>query len=226
MRTFVLGDIHGAHKALVQCLGRSGFDRENDRLICLGDVADGWPQTREAIEELLAIPNLIYIMGNHDVWAMQWMETREAEEIWLEQGGQATCNSYSAGIPESHRQFFRNSRPYHVENNRLFVHAGILPGRKAEECADNILYWDRSLVRTAIDLERSKKPRQLTPYDEVFVGHTPIGTHKPTKYCEVWMVDTGAAWSGELSIMNVETKEWFTSDVVKDLYPGANGRGR
>jgi serine/threonine protein phosphatase 1 len=224
LRTFVLGDIHGAYRALKQCLERSSFDRQNDRLICLGDVVDGWPQTKEAIEELLTIPNLVYLMGNHDVWAMQWMETREAEEIWLDQGGRATCDSYADGVPENHVNFFRNSRPYHVENNRLFVHAGVLPGVKAEECTDDILYWDRTLVRVAMDLEKKKTPRHLTLYDEVFVGHTPIGTHKPTKFCEVWMVDTGAAWSGELSIMDVDTKEWFTSDVVQELYPGIRGR--
>jgi serine/threonine protein phosphatase 1 len=187
-------------------------------------VADGWPQTREAIDELLTIPHLVYLMGNHDVWAMQWMETREAEEIWLDQGGRATCNSYVDGVPESHLNFFRNSKPYLVDNNRLFVHAGILPGMKAEECTDDILYWDRSLVRMAMDLQKKGAPRNLTLYDEVFVGHTPIGAHKPTKYCEVWMCDTGAAWSGELSIMDVETKEYFTSDVVQELYPGIRGR--
>lgn len=224
MRTFVLGDIHGAFKALRQCLDRSAFDRENDRLICLGDVVDGWPETKEAIHELLNIPNLIYLMGNHDVWAAQWMETGEAEEIWLVQGGRATCESYIAGVPESHLGLFKRSRPYHVENNRLFVHAGILPGQKAEDSTDNILYWDRTLVRTAMDLEKKKTPRQLTPYDEVFVGHTPISGNKPTKFCEVWMVDTGAAWSGVLSIMDVNTKEWFTSDVVQNLYPGIKGR--
>lgn len=224
MRTFVLGDIHGAFKALKQVLARSSFDYQNDRLICLGDVVDGWPQTKEAIDELLKIENLIYLMGNHDIWARQWMETREGEEIWLDQGGRATCDSYKAGVPANHVSFFRSAYDYFVEDNKLFVHAGILPGLKAEECSPEILCWDRSLVRMAMDLEKKNTPRQLTPYDEVYVGHTPIGSPHPVKYCEVWMVDTGAAWSGVLSIMNIETKEWFTSDVVKDLYPDSKGR--
>jgi serine/threonine protein phosphatase 1 len=38
MRTLVMGDIHGAHKALVQCLEKSGFNMEHDRLIQLGDI--------------------------------------------------------------------------------------------------------------------------------------------------------------------------------------------
>ena len=223
-RTFVIGDIHGAYRALKQVLERSSFDYKNDRLICLGDVVDGWPETKEAIDELLKIKHLTYIMGNHDVWALQWMETREAPEIWLEQGGLATCNSYIDGVPESHVKLLKYAEDCVTMGNKLFVHAGVLPGLTAQECSHEILYWDRSLVRRAQDLEKKNTPQRLTPYEEVFVGHTPISVHHPMQYCEVWMVDTGAAWSGVLSMMNVDTKEWFTSDVVKELYPGIKGR--
>jgi serine/threonine protein phosphatase 1 len=223
-KTFVLGDIHGAYRALTQVLERSSFDNENDRLMFLGDVADGWPDTKQAIDELLKIKNLVHLMGNHDVWALQWMETREAPEIWLDQGGRATCDSYKDGIPEAHLDFLRAAKPYFIEGNRLFVHAGVLPGMNAEQCSHEILYWDRTLVRLAQELQRNETARQLTPYDEVFVGHTPISSPHPMKYCEVWMVDTGAAWSGVLSMMNVDTKECFTSDTVQDLYPGIKGR--
>lgn len=224
MRTFVLGDVHGAYRALKQVLERSAFDYDADHLICLGDVVDGWPQTKEAVDELLKIRNLTYLTGNHDVWALQWMETKEAAEIWLDQGGRATCDSYRDGVPASHLNLFENASDYLIIDNRLFVHAGILPGRKAEECPPEILFWDRTMVRLAMDLQRKETPRQITPYDEVFVGHTPISSLHPRKYCEVWMIDTGAAWSGVLSIMNIGTKEYFTSDVVKELYPGVKGR--
>lgn len=224
MKTFVLGDVHGAYRALTQVLERAAFDYKNDRLICLGDVADGWPHTKQAIDELLKIRNLVYLMGNHDVWALQWMETREAAEIWLDQGGRATCDSYKGGIPDSHLHFLRQAKPYFIENNTLFVHAGVLPGMTAEQSSPEILYWDRTLVRQAQDLQKKEAPRQLTPYDEVFVGHTPISSPHPMKYCEVWMVDTGAAWDGVLSMMNVDTKECFMSDVVQELYPGVKGR--
>ena len=43
LRTFVIGDIHGAHKALIQCFERSGFDHSSDRLISLGDACDDCP---------------------------------------------------------------------------------------------------------------------------------------------------------------------------------------
>jgi len=57
-------------------------------------VCDGWPETRQAIDELLKIKNLTYILGNHDFWTLEWMREGVAEEIWLSQGGDATVNSY------------------------------------------------------------------------------------------------------------------------------------
>jgi serine/threonine protein phosphatase 1 len=41
-KTFVIGDIHGAYLALKQVLERSDFDYENDLLITIGDIVDGW----------------------------------------------------------------------------------------------------------------------------------------------------------------------------------------
>src|SRR5688572_7027518 len=105
VRTFVIGDIHGAYKALQQCLDRAHFDYLSDTLICLGDVCDGWPDTKLCIDELLKIKNLIYITGNHDIWALNWMKSKVAEEIWTSQGGAATIASYGDKIPFSHIQF-------------------------------------------------------------------------------------------------------------------------
>ncbi len=38
MKTFVVGDIHGAYRALLQCFEHSGFDRKKDRLIKNADI--------------------------------------------------------------------------------------------------------------------------------------------------------------------------------------------
>lgn len=225
-RTFVLGDIHGAYLALRQCLDRSGFDKSVDRLIFLGDVCDGWPQTRECVDELMQIPHLVCLLGNHDFWFYGWMKYGEAEDVWLEQGGQATVDSYRAGIPKEHVSFLSKAKNYHEENNRLFVHAGIPPGKRPKECSQHLLLWDRTLPSLAMSFGHKGEHVQLTQYDEVFIGHTPIASPYPVKYCEVWMLDTGAGWSGVLSMMDVDTKECFTSDPVPELYPGVEGRRR
>jgi serine/threonine protein phosphatase 1 len=223
-RSFVLGDIHGAYRALRQCLERSTFDFERDELIFLGDVADGWPQTKECIDELLKIEHLIYIFGNHDFWTLEWMQTGFAEELWLKQGGDATIKSYKSGIPESHVQLLNNSLPYLLRDNKLFVHAGVDPTIPLEVQDQTTFLWDRSLAITALDSRTKNSDDRLTGFDEVYLGHTPIPFGKPIRAGEVWLMDTGAGWSGVLSMMNLETQEVFTSDPVPSLYPGVQGR--
>ena len=224
-RTFVIGDIHGAHKALVQCLQRSNFNNEIDHLICLGDVCDGWPETRQAIDELMQIKNLTYILGNHDFWTLEWMRDGFADEVWLEQGGHATVLSYADKIPTAHQQFLEKALPYLVIDNNLFVHAGIDPLIPIEKQTIQIFLWDRRLAQTALLFHAKSTTANLTGFDNVYIGHTPIAA-PPIKACEIWLMDTGAGWSGKLSMMNINTHEIFMSDPVPELYPGIEGRTR
>lgn len=224
MNRFVIGDIHGAHRALQQCLGRAGFDYQADLLIALGDVCDGWPETRQAVDELLKIKNLKFILGNHDYLALQWMQYGIQHEEWLDQGGLATLHSYNAIAIEEHKNFFERALPYLVMDNKLFVHAGFNPLKRIEEQSVELLLWDRNLARIAIDFYNKGIEAPLTVYSEVYVGHTPIALGKPLQACGIWLMDTGAGWSGVLSLMNIDTKEVFTSDPVPLLYPGVTGR--
>ncbi|MEQ8424090.1 MAG: metallophosphoesterase [Cyclobacteriaceae bacterium] len=222
--TFVIGDIHGSYRAMLQCFAKSGFNYQEDTLICLGDVADGWPETNQAIEELLKIKNLIYILGNHDFWNLDWMETGYANEVWLNQGGQATVNSYTETAPESHSSLLRTARPYYLHENSFFVHAGINPNKPLNSQGIQTFLWDRNFANKARALHKEDVKNRLTTYDAVYIGHTPIQEPHPKQYCEVWMMDTGAGWSGRLSMMNIESKEFFVSDPVPELYPGIEGR--
>jgi len=62
----------------------------------------------------------------------------------------------------------------------------------------------------------------------VFVGHTttqkPYPDMKPVHASNVWNLDQGAGWSGKLTLMNIDTKEYFQSDLVTELYPDELGR--
>ncbi|PHK27906.1 metallophosphatase, partial [Nostoc linckia z16] len=72
-------------------------------------------------------------------------------------------------------------------------------------------------------------PKRFTLYKEIFIGHTPvtrIGQTVPVNMANVWNVDTGAAFKGPLTIMDADTKEYWQSDPVYNLYPEENGRNR
>lgn len=225
-RTLVIGDIHGAYRALRQCLNRSGFDYERDHLICLGDVCDGWPETKACIDELLGVSNLTYILGNHDQWALMWMKTGEINSGWLMQGGDATIYSYQSGVPKEHVQFLEDALPSYLLDNRLFVHAGIDPSLPLDQQGTDTFLWDRNLALKALQLCDKKTSGKLTQFDEVYIGHTPTSFNKPVTSGDVWLMDTGAGWAGVLSMMDINTKECFLSDPVPALYPGETGRNK
>jgi len=224
MRTLVIGDIHGAYKALRQCLERANFDYSNDRLIALGDVCDGYSQVKQCIDEMLRIKNLDYIIGNHDLWALDWARKGIKEDVWLTQGGSNTIASYGLDeMPSEHVHFLANARSWIEENNRLFVHGGFNPKKPISKQDLQTLVWDRDLVYAAFQKYHVRPDFRYGNFEEIFVGHTPttnFGSLTPLKFCNVWDLDTGAGWGGRLTIMDEETKEFWQSDLTSILYPG------
>jgi len=214
MKTFVIGDIHGAYKALLKCLKLSQFNKAEDRLICLGDVCDRGKQVKDCINELLTIPNCIYILGNHDDWALEWAVSGKPIPGWMEQGGMQTMMSYKEGMPKEHIQFLSKASLYFVDKNRLFVHGGFDPERPLEATSKEIFLWDRSLIKQAQERFRTDPDHKFGNFDAVYIGHTPtinFGKKDPQKWCNVWAMDTGAGWGAKLTIMDIDTKQFWQS---------------
>jgi serine/threonine protein phosphatase 1 len=215
LKTFVIGDIHGAYKALLQCLELSKFDKKNDRLICLGDVCDRGIQIKECIDELLTIPHCVYILGNHDAWALEWAIDGKAPQEWWGQGGANTAMSYQdVGMPKEHIRFLSQALLWFVDKNRLFVHGGFDPECSLKETSKEIFIWDRSLLKQAQERHLTNPDYKFGNYDEIFLGHSPtinFGKTEPQKFCNVWAMDTGAGWGAKLTIMDVDTKQFWQS---------------
>lgn len=259
-RTLVIGDIHGGYKGLVQCLERSNFDKENDTLISLGDIADGWSQVPECVEELLSIKNLIAIKGNHDVWAYEWLKYGNAQRMWLSQGGKATFDAYvdrQALIDEHVVRFFDKQINYYVDDqNRAFVHGGFVSKQGlGHEPHQANYYWDRDMWSLALMQDRNELDQELIDnpthatrfykHKEIFIGHTTTMTWDakgnmkeskdpnqvlngritvPMNRCNVWNLDTGGGYFGKITIMDIDTKEYWQSDPMRELYPDEKGR--
>jgi len=229
MQRYVIGDIHGAHKALVECFKNASFDRDQDLLICLGDVCDGWPEVRKVFDELLTVRNLIYILGNHDKWALDWFMYHNSSPVWTTQGGNATIGSYEGEVPEDHVKLLSGARLFYRLEDKVFVHGGFNPEIPLEKQGEHTFLWDRTLVFRAIELHEDKVNRNITGFDEVYVGHTPtinFGSLEPLRVCEVNLMDTGAGWpGGVLTMMDIDSKEIVQSSPVDSLYPDYDGRG-
>ena len=227
MKTFTIGDIHGAHKALLQCLERSKFNYDQDRLIVLGDVCDGWPEVNKCFDELLKIKQLDYIIGNHDIWARDWATKGVKEEVWLVQGGYNTVASYKGKMPKAHIDLLQNAHPWIEFDHKLFVHGGFDYRRPLSQQKLVTFAWDRQLVIDARKKSFTDPKYRFGPYERIFVGHTTTIVFyalEPLKFCNVWALDTGAGWNGKLTIMDVATEKYWQSDIVPKLYPDSSGR--
>lgn len=228
MKIYAIGDIHGAYKALIQCFERAQFDYEQDRLIVIGDVCDGYPDVKQCIDELLKVKHCDLIIGNHDIWTLDWALRGDKPEIWTSQGGNRTMASYNGGpMPKEHIDFLKNGRLWLEIENKLFVHAGFNPDIPLEKNDPFLLVWDRDLLDRAWKKYLSGQEEQIGKYEDIFIGHTTTNfynTLKPIHACNIWDIDTGAGWSGKLTIIDVDTKEYWQSDLTPDLYGGISGR--
>ncbi|WP_025740540.1 metallophosphoesterase family protein [Aquimarina pacifica] len=240
MRTLVIGDIHGGFRALLQVLERAEVTPK-DTLIFLGDYVDGWSESAQVVDFLIELnkkQKCIFIKGNHDVWCHEWLLDRERENYtWFRNGGDETIKSYLSNDYDTtaHLNFFRELKNYVVDSeNRLFIHAGFssMKGPENEVYLTNYR-WDRTLWEMAMVADKRivkhsfLYPKRLKMYNEIYIGHTPTLHYKsefPMQGVNVWNIDTGAAFTGKLTLLDIDTKEFWQSDSLPDLYPDEKGR--
>ena len=147
----------------------------------------------------------------------------------------------SIDIPRGHEQLLRDLVGYYIDDeNRAYVHGGFKIYPLGSE-GDLNYCWDREMWNGAI----MGRDDACSQYKEVYIGHTStcfwdVKPHYPEynnpnqpkngsiivpmNRCNVWNMDTGGGWHGKLSIMDVDTKEVWQSDYVKELYPEDKGR--
>lgn len=249
LRTLVVGDIHGALKSLQDVLIKCKYEPDNDRIIFVGDYVDGWGESAELVDYLIGIynkanfnykgrPKVIFIRGNHDVWCQDWLNTGVTPMLWTEQGGRATLDSYVRTgllVEQSHKDFFNNLTDWFIdEENRIYIHGGwayredkfpISAQWKRQvglEC-----HWDRSLLegaRSCAATYQGASFKGTNMFKVVYIGHTATISHLPEKFGNLWNVDSGCGWSGKLTILDVDTEEYWQSEYSKDLYPDEKGR--
>jgi serine/threonine protein phosphatase 1 len=230
-KIYVFGDIHGELSKLENLLSKIPVN-ENDTLIFLGDYVDRGPDSCGVIELLLNLNKkhpCVFIKGNHDyVFFTDVLyhgnDLNKHNLGFWDEGAKATLKSYrSADInPEDHLEtFYRFLKPYHVQDNKLFVHAGIERELSVHaQPDDEIFWWDRELIHEAEQKHRKLSQNSLKfadGFDTVFLGHTPVqiwGYEVPCKWTNVWNLDTGSGKypSGRLSCLEVFSETIYQSD--------------
>lgn len=157
-------------------------------------------------------------------WVDNWFKTGERPLIWTEQGGKATIKAYieHGDLLVKHKNFFDKAFDYvETDDNRLFIHGGCNPKNPLDKQDKDYLHWDRELFEEARWSKTIHKE-----YKEIYIGHTTTWSFSrhPIKMGNVWMMDQGGGWEGKLSIVDINTHEFWQSDQVNTLYPEHRGR--
>ncbi len=154
--TYAIPDIHGRYdllqRAIEQVVRHAAGRRAT--VVTLGDYIDRGPSSRQVIERLMHWEfdhlSLVSLKGNHE--AMMWEACHKLLELdrWLQNGGDQTLRSYGASdkldlnvVPASHLDWIANLPALHVDQHRVFVHAGVDPEVSLEQQSSETLLWKR-----------------------------------------------------------------------------------
>ncbi len=170
---YAVGDLHGRIDLLRDLHHAMADDARSCRagrrvVVYIGDYVDRGAASSEVIELIANRPfagfETVCLTGNHEEMMLTFLDDVAIGPTWLSNGGDATLASYgidvSAAIrtggglvrlqqelarklPATHLSFLRALRPYHVEGDYVFVHAGIVPGRPLADQERSDLLWIR-----------------------------------------------------------------------------------
>ena len=151
--TYAIGDIHGRDALLERMHARIVHDpyrlKDETRptVIHLGDYIDGGPESHKVLDRVMKGSDAfetIALLGNHERLMLDCLETddRDVWWSWLSNGGDRTLkafgipfsmNGYSSralkeAVGEQRIRWLRSLPIYHIVDEYLFVHAGIVPG--------------------------------------------------------------------------------------------------
>ena len=165
MATYVMSDIHG-HRALFhKMLDKIGFSSE-DTLYIIGDVCDRGPEPIPLLQEIMAAPNMVFLMGNHEDILLRYINLYGYGvnmRTWELLGNRSTLNGFNALDEALQREIgaFLQNAPIHATvtvNDRDFYLVHAFPGDTREE-----ELWSRP---------QGHAPNPL-PGKQVILGHTP-----------------------------------------------------
>ena len=193
-RLIAIGDIHGEVEKLNSLIDRLDLQKQ-DKVIFLGDYIDRGLNSKAVIERILDLSKKIecvFLKGNHEDMLLKTKITQFQDDIehWLLSGGISTYDNYGdyPAIFNTHGKFLDSLKLYHIEQNYMFVHAGINPKKELSEQTKDDLLWIREEF-----LDNSHN----LPYKIIF-GHTPF--REPLILDDKIGIDTGCGKEKDLPL--------------------------
>lgn len=216
-KDYVVGDIHGTYTKLYEQLDAIGFNKETDRLFCVGDLIDRGMES-EHVLDFLSLPYVHAVMGNHEQMCIDAFNEGGA----IRMGGAVSCFYMNGGrwwesVPQAKKNVIAYELmelPLAIEVETDYGRVGIVHADvpysdweeiyKLEGTQDNmktegiknIMLWSRDRINNSIT-------SGVNNIDRVYVGHTPL--NDSISLGNVTYIDTGACFSdGKFTIVCIQ----------------------
>lgn len=172
-RYIIVGDIHGCLDELLMLLKDLDFNKDEDVLICAGDLVDRGPKVRETLEFATSLPRFYSVMGNHDDKCVRYFQ---GSKVKVAHGLDITIAAFNDKMPDKILDFMR-SMPLILKTPAGYVvHAGFDPLMSPEEQqAADCLFMRYYGGKSYFDKDEGIIWHKLWPkeYPRVFYGHIP-----------------------------------------------------
>ena len=264
MRTYAIGDIHGAAEPLERLLERLDADRDDVRLWFVGDLVNRGPDSAGVIRRVRGLgERAITILGNHDLSLLALAQNDDAKaranaslQDLLQADDRDTLLDWLRHRPLMHRDDALDWTMVHAglpaewsvaeaqtearaleaalrgPDHAAFLDAlfGNTPARWAPDLAgiERLRYTANALTRQRfvhpdgrLEMDYKKTladaPPALIPWfamperasagQRIVFGHWSALEHVAWPEHNVWGIDTGAAWGGQLSALRLDTPQ-------------------
>ncbi len=211
-RTIAIGDIHGCATALRTLLSAIELSAE-DTLVVLGDVIDRGPDSRDVLEQLLAVSrncSLVPILGNHEQMLLDAIDGKMPLSNWLIHGGAETLDSYGPGaalteVPLTHYDFLCTWGDCHETDSHFFAHGNYSPKLPLAKQPWEEMRW-RSL--------RHSMPGPHASGKIAVLGHTANKQGKIVDQSHLLCIDTYCHGGGWLTALEPASgKAWQANEL-------------
>lgn len=173
MGTYVVSDLHGEAELFHKLLDQIRFSEE-DHLYILGDVIDRGPDGITLLQEIMATPNIILLLGNHEYMMLKYFSSEATEtEVrrWNKNGNAPTRDAYLELVPAEQMRIteYLQNLPTHMEisiGNNIYY---LVHGYPGENVHDEV--WYRPSMTDANPI----------PNTTLIIGHTPVPYMQETK---------------------------------------------
>jgi len=221
-RLLVIGDIHGQFDKMKKVLTLAEYNPMKDKLILMGDYVDRGPDSSRVVDEVMRLvaAGAVALYGNHEDMMRRALKNRQSSRLsaedleqWFANGGEITLASYrtNSAMVDAHLDFFSSLPRWHEERGFLFVHAGIRPDKPLSQQSPQDLIWIREPYILGYegprDIVTGHTPTQYLGRYELFPDITDFS--KPVIRAHKFFLDTGAAWGGQLTVMELPSQQFW-----------------